>query len=86
MHLHVAMQVATAVVVVVLDLSDPGSVVPTALTWLALIQKKLASSYRRLEQLGAQVPEQLKQRARSKVWGQHEDRDLVNHTGELQHL
>lgn len=72
-------QITTAVVVVVLDLSDPSSVLPTALHWLELVRQKLGTTYRLFERRGLQqLPEQLKARQRAKVLGQnHEDAQLV---------
>eukprot|EP00879_Flechtneria_rotunda_P006287 GHRR01006607.1.p1 GENE.GHRR01006607.1~~GHRR01006607.1.p1 ORF type:complete len:393 (+),score=130.27 GHRR01006607.1:184-1362(+) len=74
-------QVTTAVVVMVLDLSDPCSVLPCALRWLGLIKQKLATTYSLFERKGLQLPEQLKARQRAKLLSQHDDKGLVDCTG-----
>lgn len=71
----------TAVVVIVLDLSEPGSVLPSALKWLELIKQKLAHVYALFDKKGLQLPEQLRQRSRTKLFATDEDKDLVTHTG-----
>jgi dynein light intermediate chain 2 len=75
-------QVATAVVVVVLDLSDPASVLPQALHWLGLVNTKLTATYGLFERKGLQVPEQLRARASAALFAQHPDKALVNQSGE----
>eukprot|EP00879_Flechtneria_rotunda_P016309 GHRR01017064.1.p1 GENE.GHRR01017064.1~~GHRR01017064.1.p1 ORF type:complete len:331 (+),score=129.25 GHRR01017064.1:1013-2005(+) len=75
------LQVTTAVVVMVLDLSDPCSVLPCALRWLGLIKQKLATTYSLFERKGLQLPEQLKARQRAKLLSQHDDKGLVDCTG-----
>mmetsp|Transcript_14748 Transcript_14748/g.36790 ORF Transcript_14748/g.36790 Transcript_14748/m.36790 type:complete len:415 (-) Transcript_14748:151-1395(-) len=74
-------QVTTAVVVIVVDLSDPGSVLPTLLGWLDAIKKKLAATYEKFEKRGIQLPEQLRTRAKGKLYSQNEDKDVVWHSG-----
>lgn len=74
-------QVTTAVVVIVLDLSQPSSVIPTALQCLDLVQRKLAATYTLFERKGLQLPEQLRARQRTKLLSQHEDKDLVTCSG-----
>ncbi|WIA09474.1 hypothetical protein OEZ85_008875 [Tetradesmus obliquus] len=74
-------QVTTAVVVIVLDLSQPSSVIPTALQCLDLVQRKLAATYTLFERKGLQLPEQLRVRQRTKLLSQHEDKDLVALSG-----
>jgi hypothetical protein len=74
-------QVTTAVVVIVLDLSQPSSVIPTALQFLDLVQRKLAATYTLFERKGLQLPEQLRARQRAKLLSQHEDKDLVKCSG-----
>lgn len=77
------LQVATAVVVIVLDLSDPGSVLATAGHWLGLLRQKLAATYGLFEKRGLQqLPAQLRARQRAKLLGgQHPDADLVDCPG-----
>jgi hypothetical protein len=41
---YLLVQVTTAVVVIVVDLSDPGSVIPTLLSWLEQVSKAPAAS------------------------------------------
>jgi dynein light intermediate chain 2 len=74
-------QVTTAVVVIVLDLSQPSTIIPTALQCLDLAQRKLAATYTLFERKGLQLPEQLRARQRAKLLSQHEDRDLVTCSG-----
>lgn len=76
-----AKQVTTACVVIVLDLSDPPSVLPTLVYWLEQIKAKLATTYEKFEKKGLQLPEQLKARARSKLFNQCEDKDIIWHSG-----
>lgn len=76
-----AKQVTTAVVVIVVDLSDPSSVLSSLLYWLDQVKKKLAATYEKFEKKGLQLPEQLRQRAKSKLYGQNEDKDIVWHSG-----
>lgn len=78
------MQVTHAVVVIVLDLSDPPSLLPNALHWLGLVRQKLAATYGLFERRGlAQLPGQLKTRQRSKTFAQqHADAQLVDCPGE----
>jgi dynein light intermediate chain 2 len=73
----------TAVVVVVLDLSDPATVISSALHWLSLVQQKLAATFGLFEKRGLQqLPQQLRTRQRNKVLGQqHADAQLVNCPG-----
>jgi dynein light intermediate chain 2 len=74
-------QVTTAVVVIVLDLSQPNSIIPTALQCLDLVQRKLAATYTLFERKGLQLPEQLRARQRAKLLSQHEDKDLITCSG-----
>lgn len=74
-------QVTTAVVVIVVDLSEPSTVLSTAAYWLEQIKKKLTSTYEKFEKKGLQLPEQLRQRAKSKLYSQNEDKDVVWHSG-----
>mmetsp|Transcript_19674 Transcript_19674/g.42749 ORF Transcript_19674/g.42749 Transcript_19674/m.42749 type:complete len:403 (+) Transcript_19674:323-1531(+) len=76
-----AKQVTTAVVVIVLDLSDPASVLSTALYWLDQVKRKLAATYDKFEKKGLQLPEQLRQRAKGKLFSQNEDKDIIYHSG-----
>jgi hypothetical protein len=71
------------VVVIVLDLSDPGSVLDTAGHWLDLVRQKLAATYSLFEKRGLQqLPAQLKARQQAKVLGQqHPDAALVDCPG-----
>jgi hypothetical protein len=75
-------QVTKAVVLIVLDLSVPGAVIPTALQWLQLVKSKLARTYSMFERKKLQLPEQLRNRQRTKVFNQHEDKELVDCCGE----
>ncbi len=59
-----ALQVTTAVVVVVVDLSDPSSVLGSLLGWLDHVKRKLGTTYEKFEKKGLQLPEQLRQRAK----------------------
>ena len=74
-------QVTTGVAVIIVDLGDPASVVPTVLYWLEQIKKKLAATYEKFEKKGLQLPEQLKARAKSKLYAQNEDKDQVYTSG-----
>jgi dynein light intermediate chain 2 len=76
-----AKQVTNAVVCIVLDLSDPGTVFSTAQYWLDQVKSKLSSTYEKFEKKGLQLPEQLRQRAKAKLYGQNDDKDLVYHSG-----
>ncbi|KAG2482769.1 hypothetical protein HYH03_018309 [Edaphochlamys debaryana] len=76
-----AKQVTTGVVVVVVDLGDPASVAPTVTWWMEQIKKKLGSTYEKFEKKGLQLPEQLRQRAKSKLYAANEDKDNVFHSG-----
>ena len=77
-----ALQVATATVVIAADLARPAEVLPTVLFWLGQVQQKLAATYASLECRGSKLPEQLRLRARRYFGSQHEDADVVQHTGE----
>lgn len=70
--------------VIVLDLSDPASVLSNALHWLALVRQKLAATYGLFEKRGlAQLPQQLKSRHQNKTFSQqHQDAQLVDCPGE----
>ncbi|KAF8073133.1 SAMS2 [Scenedesmus sp. PABB004] len=76
-------QLAAAVVVIVLDLSEPGRAVPDALAWLALVRERLATAFVAFERKGlAQLPAQLRARQRAvQLPPQHEDRSLVDCAG-----
>lgn len=74
-------QVTTSVVVLVLDLSQPHSVIPTALQYLDLVKRKLAATYALFERKGLQLPDQLRTRQRAKLYSQHEDKDLISCSG-----
>lgn len=74
-------QVTTAVVVITVDLSDPGSAISSALHWVDVIKRKLAATYSLFERKGLQLPEQLRARQRTKLYSQHEDKDLINCSG-----
>ncbi len=58
------MQVTTAVVVIVVDMSDPASILPSLLGWLEHVKKKLSTTYEKFEKKGLQLPEQLRTRAK----------------------
>lgn len=49
-------------------------------TW-AQVKKKLAATYEKFEKKGLQLPEQLRQRAKSKLFGGNDDKDVVYHSG-----
>lgn len=74
-------QVTTAVVVIILDLSQPGTVIPSAVQWLDLVKRKLSATYSLFERKGLQLPEQLRTRQRAKLLSQHEDKELVSCSG-----
>lgn len=74
-------QITTAVVVIIVDLSDPASVLPALKYWLEQTKKKLAATYEKFEKKGLQLPEQLRQRAKSKLYAQNEDKDQVYTSG-----
>ncbi|KXZ48452.1 D1BLIC protein [Gonium pectorale] len=76
-----AKQVTTGVVVIVVDLGDPASVLPTLAYWIEAVKRKLASTYEKFEKKGLQLPEQLRQRAKSKLYSANEDKDAVYHSG-----
>lgn len=74
-------QVTTAVVIIVLDLSDPAAVLPSALQWLDLVKRKLSATYSLYERKGLQVAEHLRTRQQTKLFSQHEDKDSVSCSG-----
>lgn len=74
-------QVATAVVCIVVDLSQPAEVLPTLEYWLNKIKMKTGATYEKLERRGSKLPEQLKMRAKKVFGTTHEDKDSVFHTG-----
>eukprot|EP00854_Cymbomonas_tetramitiformis_P017965 gene17965-21396_t len=74
-------QVATAVVVIVVDLSNPASVLPTLEYWLDKVKAKTGATYEKLERRGSKLPEQLKLRAKKVFGSSHEDANSVVHTG-----
>mmetsp|Transcript_14319 Transcript_14319/g.41743 ORF Transcript_14319/g.41743 Transcript_14319/m.41743 type:complete len:198 (-) Transcript_14319:1665-2258(-) len=76
-----AKQITTAVVVVVVDLSEPGAVLGSVTYWLDQVKKKLAATYEKFEKKGLQLPEQLRQRAKTKLFGSNDDKDVVYHSG-----
>jgi dynein light intermediate chain 2 len=73
--------VATATVVIVVDLSDPGSVLPSAQQWLSLVSSKLAATYALFERKGLEVPSQLRARASAALYSQNPDRALIEQSG-----
>lgn len=74
-------QVATAVIAVVVDLSQPGDALKSAVSWLQLIRTKLQGVYDWLEQKGSTLPEQLRLRARKYIGSSHEDKDIIQYLG-----
>lgn len=74
-------QVTTAAIVILVDLSDPSSVMPTATMWLDHVKAKLAVTFEKFEKKGLQLPEQLRQRAKARLFGGNEDKDTVYHAG-----
>jgi len=76
------LQVATAVVAVVVDLSQPAQVLQSAVTYLHLVRANLQTSYGWLEQKGSKLPEQLRLRARKYIGSSHDDKDAIQHLGE----
>lgn len=52
--------------VLVVDLSDPGAVLPSLLAWLGLLRARLAATYALFDKKGLQLPEQLRARARAR--------------------
>ncbi|KAG1665103.1 hypothetical protein FOA52_007794 [Chlamydomonas sp. UWO 241] len=69
-----AKQITTAVVVVVVDLSEPGAVLGGVTYWLDQVKKKLASTYEKFEKKGLALPEQLRQRAKTKLYSGNDDK------------
>ncbi len=76
-----APQVTTGVVVIVVDLSDPAGLLPTLMWWIEAVKRKLGATYEKFEKKGLQLPEQLRQRAKSKLYSANEDKDAVYHSG-----
>ncbi|DBB05899.1 hypothetical protein WJX82_002057 [Trebouxia sp. C0006] len=74
-------QVATAVIAVVVDLSQPAQVLQSAVTYLQLVRANLQTSYGWLEQKGSKLPEQLRLRARKYIGSSHDDKDAIQHLG-----
>lgn len=74
-------QVATAVVAVVVDLSQPSEALRSAVSWLQLVRTKLQYTFDWLEQKGSKLPEQLRLRARKYIGSSHEDKDTIQHLG-----
>ena len=75
------MQVATAVIAVVVDLSQPAAALRSAVEWLQLVSTKLQGVCDWLEQRGSKLPEQLRLRARKYIGSSHEDKDIIQHLG-----
>ena len=75
------MQIATAAVAVIIDLSQPSQALQQAIKWLQLIRAKLQASCAWLDKQGSKLPEQLSQRAKRYVGSSHEDRNAVQHLG-----
>ena len=46
---------------------------------MSQVKKKLGSTYEKFEKKGLQLPEQLRQRAKSKLYSANEDKDTVYH-------
>ncbi|KAL3144446.1 Cytoplasmic dynein 2 light intermediate chain 1 [Trebouxia sp. C0010 RCD-2024] len=74
-------QVATAVIAVVVDLSQPAEALKSAVAWFHLVRTKLQGVYDWLEQNGSKLPEQLQLRARKYISSSHEDKDSIHHLG-----
>lgn len=74
-------QVATAVVAVVVDLSQPSEALRSAVSWLQHVRAKLQHTFDWLEQKGSKLPEQLRLRARNYIDSSHEDKDTIQHLG-----
>ena len=74
-------QVATAVVAIVVDLSQPSQVLQEAINCIQLVRAKVQQSLTWLQQKGSQLPEQLRLRARKYVGSNHEDKDVIQHMG-----
>lgn len=70
--------------VVAVDLSDPASAPAAAASWLARTTAKLAATYALFERKGLTLPQQLRQRARTKLWAGHPDGEVVAHSGEAE--
>lgn len=68
-------------VVIVVDLSDPAGLLPTLMWWVEAVKRKLGATYDKFEKKGLQLPEQLRQRAKSKLYSANEDKDAVYHSG-----
>ncbi|GBF99690.1 vacuolar transporter chaperone [Raphidocelis subcapitata] len=73
--------VASAVLVVALDLSDPAGLLPAAAQWLGAARSKLAQTYEAFERKGVALPEQLRQRARQRFGAGHEDLPAIDVAG-----
>ena len=72
LFLH-ARQVASATVVVALDLSRPWDVLDEALRWVRAVRERCRAAYAQLRQRGSKLPDQLRQRAAKAYGAQHED-------------
>ena len=74
-------QVATATVLVVLDLSKPWLVLDSLLSWLERVKFRLEEVYDKFTRRGSKIPSQLKARAKKAFGSNREDSDKINHSG-----
>lgn len=75
-------QVATATVLIVLDLSKPYEVLDSLLGWLRRVRYRLEEVYDKFTRRGSKIPLQLKARAKKAFGGsKREDEGKIDHTG-----
>lgn len=79
----VSVQVTTAVVVIVVDLSRPETVFESGQYWMDIVQKRLEATYSKLRSRGSKLPEQLVARGRRTFFSKHPDKNTVHHSGIL---
>ncbi|QDZ22643.1 light intermediate chain of dynein [Chloropicon primus] len=74
-------QVATATVLIVVDLSRPWEVLNSLTGWLARVRVRLDEVYDKFNRRGSKIPSQLKARAKKAFGSKHEDDGKIDHTG-----
>ena len=74
-------QVATATVLIVLDLSKPWQVLSSLTLWLERVKLRLEEVYDKFTRRGSKIPSQLRARAKKAFGSNREDEDKINHTG-----
>jgi dynein light intermediate chain 2, cytosolic len=67
--------------VIVVDLSEPLQALSSIEYWIEQTKRKLAATFEKFEKRGLQLPEQLRTRAKLKLFNGHEDKDVVYHSG-----